>query len=167
LINRSHRIVSPALERSRELHHLYLKVEMVLSLGGRSATRTVISLAVASRLLLAALFILWRNAANPYDTSADLSLPCLSNSSYWIALAEPEQAFQQQEQELFWGKWLGDAIQRTVVWDGVYYVRIAECGYEYEQSFAFSPTLPLLMRLLSRTSEISTLPVKCSDYTKL
>jgi phosphatidylinositol glycan class V len=126
---------------------------MGLALSGRSATWTVISLAVASRLLLAALFILWRNVANPYDTSADLSLPCMSNSSYWTALAEPEQGFQHQQQQFLWGKRLGGAIQRTVIWDGVYYVRIAECGYEYEQAFAFSPALPLLMRLLTRTGE--------------
>lgn len=116
-------------------------------------TRTVLSLAVTSRVLVAALFILWRNVANPYDTSADLSLPCLSNPSFWAS--HEVEALKQAQQQSLWGQRLGQAIQRTVVWDGVYYVRIAECGYEYEQTFAFLPALPLLMRFLSGTSEFS------------
>ncbi|KAL2344693.1 hypothetical protein Fmac_005978 [Flemingia macrophylla] len=36
-----------------------------------------------------------------------------------------------------------------VVWDSVHFVRIAECGYEYEQSFAFLPLLPLSARTIS------------------
>ena len=37
------------------------------------------------------------------------------------------------------------------MWDSVYYVRIAQCGYEYEQTYAFFPLLPLCISLLSRT----------------
>ena len=52
-------------------------------------------------------------------------------------------------------KWkaLGDAIEEVVVWDSVYYMRIAECGYEYEQTHAFFPALPLLMHFVANTGE--------------
>ena len=35
-------------------------------------------------------------------------------------------------------------------WDGVYFTRIAEFGYEYEQNHAFFPLLPLLINLIAR-----------------
>jgi hypothetical protein len=52
-------------------------------------------------------------------------------------------------------KWkaLGDAIEEVVMWDSVYYMRIAECGYEYEQTHAFFPALPLLMHFMANTGE--------------
>lgn len=52
-------------------------------------------------------------------------------------------------------KWkaLGGVIEQVVVWDSVYYVRIAECGYEYEQTHAFFPALPLLMQFVANTGE--------------
>ena len=41
-----------------------------------------------------------------------------------------------------------DAIAESTFspWDGVYFTRIAQCGYESDQVFAFFPLLPLLMR---------------------
>jgi hypothetical protein len=41
-----------------------------------------------------------------------------------------------------------DAIAESTFspWDGVYFTRIAQCGYESDQIFAFFPLLPLLMR---------------------
>lgn len=36
--------------------------------------------------------------------------------------------------------------KRLVVWDSVFFMQIAKCGYEYEQFHAFFPLLPLLMR---------------------
>ncbi|CAM6112845.1 unnamed protein product [Calypogeia fissa] len=122
---------------------------MEVSIKGHP-TRAVLYLAVASRVLVAALFLLWRNVANPYDTSADLSLPCLSSNSC---------TSQEEHQQPIWGQRLGKAIQRTVVWDGVYYIRIAECGYEYEQAYAFLPALPLLIRLMSQTIFYNLIPV--------
>jgi len=95
-----------------------------------------------SRLLLFALFVLWRAVARPYDTSAALNLPCLSaNNGTTDADYRPA------------AKWkaLGDAIEEVVMWDSVYYMRIAECGYEYEQTHAFFPALPLLMHFVANT----------------
>ncbi|GLJ22031.1 hypothetical protein SUGI_0412820 [Cryptomeria japonica] len=54
---------------------------------------------------------------------------------------------------------LGKAIEATVVWDSVYYVRIAQCGYEYEQTYAFLPLLPLSMLFLSKTVLAPLIPV--------
>lgn len=40
-------------------------------------------------------------------------------------------------------------------WDAVYFLRIAQAGYEFEQFHAFFPLLPLLIRILSRTGRLS------------
>lgn len=54
------------------------------------------------------------------------------------------------------GRWknLGAAIEEVVVWDAVYYVRIAECGYEYEQTHAFFPVFPLSIRFLAKYGKL-------------
>ncbi|KAF7827567.1 GPI mannosyltransferase 2 isoform X1 [Senna tora] len=53
-------------------------------------------------------------------------------------------------QSLLWPS-LGSAIENGIVWDSVYFVRIAQCGYEYEQSYAFLPLLPICISFLSRS----------------
>ncbi|EXC22149.1 hypothetical protein L484_016215 [Morus notabilis] len=67
-----------------------------------------------------------------YDTSVPLNLNCLSKTT----LPPP------QEHRLFWPS-LASAIESSIIWDNVYFVQIAQCGYEYEQSYAFLPLLPL------------------------
>ena len=37
------------------------------------------------------------------------------------------------------------------VWDSAFFVRVARCGYEYEQFHAFFPLLPLLLRAALHT----------------
>ncbi|KAG6545043.1 hypothetical protein Mapa_013737 [Marchantia paleacea] len=117
---------------------------IVLSMKERHQL-TVLSIAVKSRVLVLTLFLVWRLLADPYDTSAELNRPCLAESSAWST--ETEGATDADH----WVRRLGRAIEKTVVWDGVYYVKIAECGYEYEQAHAFLPLLPLLMRIVART----------------
>ncbi|KAK7368272.1 hypothetical protein VNO80_10297 [Phaseolus coccineus] len=87
----------------------------------------VLKSAICSRLLLLAMIILFRTLLSPYDTSASLNPPCLSTPN--ATLSSP--------------------LQNAVVWDSVYFLRIAQCGYEYEQTFAFLPLLPLSLSLLS------------------
>ncbi|KAB1220987.1 GPI mannosyltransferase 2 [Morella rubra] len=96
----------------------------------------VLRLAILSRLLLLALILLWRTFLSPYDTSGPLDLNCLT---------------QDQDPEYILFPLVASAIENGVVWDSVYFVRISHCGYEYEQSYAFLPLLPLLMFLLSRS----------------
>ncbi|KAK4791096.1 hypothetical protein SAY86_031509 [Trapa natans] len=100
----------------------------------------VIRSAIASRLLLLSLILLWRSLASPYDTSAGLDPRCLS---------DPSPSRSPRVQPLL--PRIGSAIERSIVWDGVYYVRISQCGYEYEQTYAFFPLLPICISLLSRT----------------
>lgn len=50
--------------------------------------------------------------------------------------------------------YLSQKLSSLIVWDSVYYIRIAKCGYEFEQMFAFFPVLPVLIRLLSSSSEL-------------
>ncbi|KAM7469494.1 hypothetical protein LguiA_007677 [Lonicera macranthoides] len=82
----------------------------------------------------------------PYDTSASLNPNnCISSSSssngsssHGINIRFPR---------------IASAIEESIVWDGVYFVRIAECGgYEYEQSYAFLPLLPISISFLSTTA---------------
>ncbi|KAH7532312.1 hypothetical protein FEM48_Zijuj04G0006600 [Ziziphus jujuba var. spinosa] len=115
----------------------------------------VVKSAVASRLLLLSLILLWRTLLSPYDTSASLNPNCLNqHPSPPHAHAHPNP----QQQPPLWPI-LASAIESSVVWDGVYFVRIAQCGYEYEQSYAFLPLLPLCISMLSRTVFAPLVPV--------
>lgn len=101
----------------------------------------VVKSAVASRLVLLTLILLWRTLVSPYDTSAPLNPNCLNQN--------PSPPHAQQQPPL-WPS-LASAIESSIVWDGVYFVRIAQCGYEYEQSYAFLSILPLCISMLSRS----------------
>ncbi|XP_077236297.1 uncharacterized protein LOC143877880 [Tasmannia lanceolata] len=111
-------------------------------------SRRVLFFALTSRLVTVALILFWRSLASPYDTSASLNPSCLSSNS---------DDFSRSDSVLF--PRIGAAIEDSIVWDGVYFVRIAQCGYEYEQTYAFLPLLPICIRLLSRTIFASLVPI--------
>ncbi|RLN27823.1 GPI mannosyltransferase 2-like [Panicum miliaceum] len=90
----------------------------------------VVRLAAASRVLVLALSLLARLLFRPYDTSASLTPPCLSAPA---SSSDPNAS-------------VSAAVSSLAVWDGVHFARPAECGYEYEQSFAFLPAPPGLPR---------------------
>ncbi|XP_076947923.1 uncharacterized protein LOC143619969 [Bidens hawaiensis] len=92
--------------------------------------------AIGSRLLVLTLTIIWRSIVNPYDTSASINPTCLTGITTAAAVRFPR---------------IAAAIENGVVWDSVYFVRIAQCGYEYEQTYAFLPLLPFCIWLLSLT----------------
>ena len=48
-------------------------------------------------------------------------------------------------------------VERLVVWDAVFFVRIAECGYPFEQFHAFFPALPSFMWILKETGLCASL----------
>ncbi|XP_024022427.1 uncharacterized protein LOC21409492 [Morus notabilis] len=75
-----------------------------------------------------------------YDTSTPLNPNCLSNTT----------SSPPQEQCVLWPS-LASAIESNIVWDSIYFIRIAQCGYEYVQSYAFLPLLPLCISFFSRT----------------
>lgn len=99
----------------------------------------VVRSAIASRIVLLTLIILWRSLLTPYDTSAPINPNCLSTTT--TTTSNDDVLFPRA----------ASAIESSVVWDSVYFVRIAQCGYEYEQTYAFLPLLPLCISLLSRS----------------
>ncbi|XP_037479331.1 GPI mannosyltransferase 2-like isoform X2 [Triticum dicoccoides] len=99
----------------------------------------IVRLATASRVLVLTLSLLARLLFRPYDTSTSLHPPCLSSPSF------PPSASSSNSTAT------ATAISSLAVWDGVHFARSAECGYEYEQSFAFLPLLPASIALLSRS----------------
>lgn len=111
-----------------------------LELPNSSHQSKVLKAAIFSRFVLLILSILWRTLLAPYDTSAPLNPTCLRSPSHPL----PSPFFPS----------LGSAIENGVVWDSVYFVRIAQCGYEYEQSYAFLPLLPACIFAFSRTGPL-------------
>ncbi|XP_012455085.1 uncharacterized protein LOC105776749 isoform X4 [Gossypium raimondii] len=110
-----------------------------LELLNSSHQSKVLKAAIFSRFVLLILSILWRTLLAPYDTSAPLNPTCLHNPSPPL----PSPLLPS----------LGSAIEKGVVWDSVYFVRIAQCGYEYEQFYAFLPLLPACMFVFSQTGQ--------------
>ncbi|EFJ08558.1 dolichol-p-mannose mannosyltransferase [Selaginella moellendorffii] len=109
----------------------------------------VLAMALASRGIVLLAMLAWAWLGSPYDSSAALDLPCLSRDDH---------GFDR-------GGISNSTLLRSVVWDGVYYLRIARCGYEYEQMHAFQPLLPLLMRFLSNTALRGFVPFFGYDET--
>jgi phosphatidylinositol glycan class V len=106
----------------------------------------VLKSAIYSRILVLSLIIFFRTLASPYDTSASLNPPCLTNTT---TTATPNNTHHSP---------ITSAIENGIVWDSVYFVRSAQCGYEYEQSYAFLPLLPLSISFLSPSILSSFLP---------
>ncbi|GMN53858.1 hypothetical protein TIFTF001_022976 [Ficus carica] len=111
----------------------------------------VLKSALLSRLLLLSLILLWRTLLSPYDTSAPLNPTCLSNTTSSLPPPPPQR-------RPLWPS-TASAIESSIVWDGVYFVRIAQCGYEYEQSYAFLPLLPVFISFFARTVFVPLVPV--------
>ncbi|KAG8379288.1 hypothetical protein BUALT_Bualt07G0072900 [Buddleja alternifolia] len=116
-----------------------MNVQSVAGTTGHHRTRLLLGYAAGSRILLLTLIIIWRSLLSPYDTSASINSPCLSSSN---STNPPPLLLLPR---------VGSAIETSIVWDSVYFIRIAECGYEYEQSYAFLPLLPLCISLLSKS----------------
>ena len=101
----------------------------------------VLGLALAIRVAVLAAATLLDAWLPDYDSSSPLAYRTCSDryvlkSDDTHALAEPRG----------WHK-------RLVVWDSVFFMQIAKCGYEYEQFHAFFPLLPLLMQATLQVGE--------------
>ncbi|OVA20691.1 GPI mannosyltransferase 2 [Macleaya cordata] len=123
-----------------------------LSLSKLDESQIVLRVAIASRILLLSLIILWRSLLSPYDTSATLNPNCLSSSSVDSNITSSSSEFVLRPK-------IGSAIEGSIVWDRVYFVRIAQCGYEYEQTYAFLPLLPICIYTFSRTVFATLVPI--------
>lgn len=114
-------------------------------------TRLVLKYAFISRLVLISLIVLWRSLLSPYDTSASINPSCLSNTTSIIGLFSGSNSYSKSDSPPVLLPRLASMIEDSIVWDSVYFVRIAQCGYEYEQNYAFLPLIPICISLLSRT----------------
>lgn len=106
-------------------------------MGRRSLS--ILLVALLSRLTIIGLTVCFHSLATSYDTSSELNTDCLQSSS-----PAPQKLKHQSPA-------IKGPLDQFITWDSVHFVRIAQCGYEFEQSFAFFPALPLLMRALSDT----------------
>jgi hypothetical protein len=88
----------------------------------------------------------------------------LTDSSWFSVHCAGMLAGSDHQVNVKW-KTVGSLIENGVVWDSVYYVQIAQCGYEYEQTHAFLPVLPLTMRFLANTGRSLIPPLSCSVST--
>ncbi|GAB4841357.1 hypothetical protein Ancab_022085 [Ancistrocladus abbreviatus] len=102
----------------------------------------VLRCALASRIIILSLIVMWRSLVSPYDTSASLNPDCLSLNSNTAYFGSSKHVLMP---------WIASSIEKSIVWDSVYFIHIAECGYEYEQSYAFLPLLPILISMLTNT----------------
>ncbi|XP_028752518.1 GPI mannosyltransferase 2 isoform X2 [Neltuma alba] len=114
-------------------------------------TTIVLKSAILSRLLVFLLIIIFRLLVSPYDTSASLNPDCLTRSN-------TKPGHESSCSNVLYPS-LCSAIEDGIVWDSVYFVRIAQCGYEYEQSYAFLPLLPICISFLSRTVFAPLIPL--------
>eukprot|EP01133_Synstelium_polycarpum_P003492 gene3492-3989_t len=104
----------------------------------------VVKVAVASRVFVYIYALCVTLFLGTFDSSASLNsvspLAQLNQTAQHTALTTHESS----------GQWVEMLIHRVFVkWDSIYYTRIAEYGYEYEQYHAFFPLFPLTMRVLS------------------
>ncbi|GMH34304.1 hypothetical protein BSKO_02138 [Bryopsis sp. KO-2023] len=90
--------------------------------------------AASVRLLLLVSVLSFSGWFKNYDTSAELNV---HNDCHSGSIVESTKLSGDG-----WERFL----ENVVVWDSVYFVRIARCGYEFEQTHAFFPGFPWLVR---------------------
>ncbi len=110
----------------------------------------VLLLATAVRVLVLSAAVTFDAVLPDYDSSVSLlTQSCRATGDL--------QARQHAATESFTAVPARGALAKLAVWDSVFFIRIAKCGYEYEQFHAFFPLLPLTMRavLLAGVSNCS------------
>ncbi len=114
-----------------------------------STTRTswrIALIAFLARLASFTISLIANITAADYDTSAGLQrLDCGSAATASVPLAGATAMCTKGSTSACLSvlRWFADSLfQSKVVWDSVFFNRIALCGYEYEQFYAFFPLLP-------------------------
>ncbi|TPX71165.1 hypothetical protein SpCBS45565_g01353 [Spizellomyces sp. 'palustris'] len=120
----------------------------IASLG--SNCNLVAGVAILSRLVLCSIAVISANLGNAYDASTTLPSGPWRDDFFGDSPVLQEKG----QDSLSAPSYLDATLQRKLLapfvrWDAVYFLKIAEAGYTYEQEFAFFPGLPLLMRALS------------------
>ena len=105
----------------------------------------VLALALAVRVAVLAAATVLDAWVPDYDSSTPLSYSACNSKIFGAT-----DSLDAPAKPLGW-------FRHLVVWDSVFIMRIAKCGYEYEQFHAFFPLLPLLMRGGLRLGERSCL----------
>ncbi|CAD7703381.1 unnamed protein product, partial [Ostreobium quekettii] len=104
-----------------------------------SEGRRVFAVALCCRLAVLCLSSLLDGLLPDYDTSSELADHGPCNSGEVDGDAPSLSAIEA-------------ALGRMVVWDSLYFVRIARCGYEYEQCHAFFPGYPGILKLVTQVA---------------
>lgn len=99
----------------------------------------VLRASLCSRAVVLALAVASSSSLRPYDSSSRLDVPGASAGCALSDSDEPTPAAAP-------GGGLCAALLRLLAWDSLHLLRVAQCGYETEKSFAFFPLLPLLAR---------------------
>lgn len=107
----------------------------------RDEARTAVAAALV-RGAVVAVAVITAMLGRPYDDSIAVATPPIVPSG--AAAEAPEVGATS---------WLDGLLMRAIVplasWDGVFFQRIAEAGYEYEQFHAFFPLVPAMGRAVS------------------
>ena len=102
----------------------------------KPSLKNAVLLSVCSRFLVLALAIFGRFFVRSYDTSSWIQFMFDDNGGIDTAVSTADRVFFK----LFGG---------LATWDSAYFLRIAEFGYEFEQSHAFFPAFPLALRFFA------------------
>lgn len=110
-------------------------------------TRRLIVVAACVRATYLAVALVATALLRDYDTSAPLTTEDCADSAWPEAVAAAIAARAPPSTGRGWplppaASLGGRAARLGVVWDALFYQRIAACGYEYEQYLAFFPGLP-------------------------
>ncbi|WPT10587.1 GPI mannosyltransferase 2 [Picochlorum sp. SENEW3] len=107
---------------------------MVMAFLRSKEEERVIWMALVSRLVTTGLMAIQDGLFEDLSTSAHLQYyPCNTGNVHEYD-SSPTVGYMER------------LVEEFVPWDGVYFMRIAQCGYESDQIFAFFPLLPWLMR---------------------
>ena len=98
----------------------------------RILERRVMMIAAASRIILFLWAVLCSSLVPDYDTSDELLDNTINNSNHAANFSRIDPAIR-------------DTLRVFSHWDGVYFSRIAQRGYEFEQFHAFFPLFPLVI----------------------
>ncbi|KAI8052422.1 GPI mannosyltransferase 2 [Syncephalis plumigaleata] len=110
--------------------------------------RTLLRLAIASRLAVFSLALASHRYISDYDASVDTVLnPTAATTTTTTTILDNDGNGSVKLLE----PWLRPFASIYLRWDAFYFLHIAEEGYLFEQEHAFFPLLPFLMRLVAAT----------------